>query len=198
MDKTGKVSYICEYKNQKLYKDTFFDEEGEIEYIQVYEYDANGNRSKVTTLNAKGEIISIIEYKPDGSFKSMNYENGKLSMEYNYTSDYKLINAKGYDENGEFAYYNEYTYDENGNMISSKSYGENGNLAYEYIYDGNGKTISSKSYSEDGSCRERIYDENGNVTNTKIYDKDGNLVQEYVSSSNGAEYSNAGDSVKVN
>ena len=152
--------YICEYENKLLIKVTEYDASGSISYRKEYEYDANGNETKVKIYNADGVITYWCEYEYDA--------NGNMTKS-------KICNA-----DGSINTWSELEYYENGKHKKNTYYSADGSVSEvsEFDTDGNRKDTT---YRTDGSVSSiSEYNSAGYITKSISYDSDGgSQVTEY-------------------
>lgn len=196
----GDYRHTCTYTyndNCKLTKVHCTDTDGLEEYMEEYEYDANGNLIKYNvfedgstysyeyTYNDKGYMATMVSVTDEGTRYLFEYtydENGNkiltvttfdgMSVRYESVYDDKGNKTAEYhkDENGnEIAKY-VYTYDEKGRNTSETHFvmGEESSH-YEYTYD-----------DKDQLIREHFdYGEGDYITYEYTYDDHGNVVKAY-------------------
>lgn len=116
-------------------------------YTSLYEYDKDGNTIKITGLDEKGDVSSVIEY---------SYDNKGNCIKK--TSEIFNNNIKKSEE---------YIYDNNGLMIEAVGDG----AASKFYYNADGK-LASKEYSSGGKDQYN-YDKDGNLQEKITITKDG-------------------------
>ena len=127
-----------------------------------YEYDENGNRTKISEYDGEGKLTEYTEAKYDGE---------------------RILSESRYDGNGKLIRRTEDEYDENGKKLKSSVYNNGGLEGYKsYHYDESGRLIkvtACDAYNRIVNYYEIEYtDENGNGK-TYMYDKDGTLIRTY-------------------
>lgn len=135
------------------------DGEGNLEILQEYTWDENGNRLRTTDLSPDG-IQSIVEYTYDETGNQTGWysrENGVLQeyVETTYDEQGRKVFSARYDGNGERLHYWEYTYSDDGLEMTTSYSGERTSIDY---------------YNEAGQCfRIETYDNDGNLTGVTNY-----------------------------
>lgn len=134
--------------------------DGKLEHRTEYEYDENGNRTKISEYDGEGKLIEYTEAKYDGEriLSESRYDgNGKLAELTEYNEDGKTLKRSTY-KNGGLEGYKSYHYNESGRLI---------------------KVTACDAYNRIVNYYEIEYtDENGNGK-THEYDKNGNLLGTY-------------------
>lgn len=143
-------------KTRETYND------GKLEHRTEYEYDENGNRTKISEYDGEGKLIEYAETKYDGE---------------------RILSESRYDGNGKLIRRTEDEYDENGKKLKSSVYNNGGLEGYKsYHYNESGRLIkvtACDAYNRIVNYYEIEYtDENGNGK-THEYDKNGNLLGTY-------------------
>lgn len=143
-------------KTRETYND------GKLEHRTEYEYDENGNRTKISEYDGDGKLTEYTETKYDGE---------------------RILSESRYDGNGKLIRRTEDEYDENGKKLKSSVYNNGGLESYKsYHYDESGRLIkvtACDAYNRIVNYYEIEYtDENGNGK-THEYDKNGNLLGTY-------------------
>lgn len=136
--------------------------DGKLEHRTEYEYDENGNRTKISEYDGEGKLIEYTETKYDGE---------------------RILSESRYDGNGKLIRRTEDEYDENGKKLKSSVYNNGGLEGYKsYHYNESGRLIkvtACDAYNRIVNYYEIEYtDENGNGK-THEYDKNGNLLGTY-------------------
>lgn len=136
--------------------------DGKLEHRTEYEYDENGNRTKISEYDGEGKLIEYTETKYDGE---------------------RILSESRYDGNGKLIRRTEDEYDENGKKLKSSVYNNGGLEGYKsYHYNESGRLIkvtACDAYNRIVNYYEIEYtDENGNGK-THEYDKNGNLLRTY-------------------
>lgn len=136
--------------------------DGKLEHRTEYEYDENGNRTKISEYDVEGKLIEYTETKYDGE---------------------RILSESRYDGNGKLIRRTEDEYDENGKKLKSSVYNNGGLEGYKsYHYNESGRLIkvtACDAYNRIVNYYEIEYtDENGNGK-THEYDKNGNLLGTY-------------------
>lgn len=139
-----------------------YNDDGKLEHRTEYEYDENGNRTKISEYDGEGKLIEYTETKYDGE---------------------RILSESRYDGNGKLIRRTEDEYDENGKKLKSSVYNNGGLEGYKsYHYNESGRLIkvtACDAYSRIVNYYEIEYtDENGNGK-THEYDKNGNLLRTY-------------------
>lgn len=135
------------------------DGEGNLEILQEYTWDENGNRLRTTDLSPDG-VQSIVEYTYDETGNQTGWysrENGVLQeyVETTYDEQGRKVFSARYDGNGERLHYWEYTYSDDGLEMTTSYSGERTSIDY---------------YNEAGQCfRIETYDNDGNLTGVTNY-----------------------------
>lgn len=141
-------------KTRETYND------GKLEHRTEYEYDENGNRTKISEYDGDGKLIEYTETKYDGEriLSESRYDgNGKLTALTEYNENEKKLKHSIY-KNGSLESYLSYHYDESGTLI---------------------KVTACDAYNRIVNYYEFEYtDEIGNGK-TYMYDKDGTLIRTY-------------------
>ncbi len=135
---------------------------GKLESRTEYEFDENGNRTKISEYDGEGKLTEYTETKYDGE---------------------RILSESRYDGNGKLIRRTEYEYDENGKKLKSSVYNNGGLESYSsYHYNESGKLVkvtNCDAYSRIVNYYEIEYtDEIGNGK-TYEYDKNGNLLGTY-------------------
>lgn len=143
-------------KTREIYND------GKLEHRTEYEYDENGNRTKISEYDGEGKLTEYTEAKYDGE---------------------RILSESRYDGNGKLIRRTEDEYDENGKKLKSSVYNNGGLEGYKsYHYNESGRLIkvtACDAYNRIVNYYEIEYtDENGNGK-TYMYDKDGTLIRTY-------------------
>lgn len=143
-------------KTRETYND------GKLEHRTEYEYDENGNRTKISEYDGDGKLTEYTETKYDGE---------------------RILSESRYDGNGKLIRRTEDEYDENGKKLKSSVYNNGGLEGYKsYHYNESGRLIkvtACDAYNRIVNYYEIEYtDENGNGK-THEYDKNGNLLGTY-------------------
>ena len=143
-------------KTRETYND------GKLEHRTEYEYDENGNRTKISEYDGDGKLTEYTEAKYDGE---------------------RILSESRYDGNGKLIRRTEDEYDENGKKLKSSVYNNGGLEGYKsYHYDESGRLIkvtACDAYNRIVNYYEIEYtDEYGNGK-THEYDKNGNLLGTY-------------------
>ncbi len=143
-------------KTRETYND------GKLEHRTEYEYDENGNRTKISEYDGEGKLIEYAETKYDGE---------------------RILSESRYDGNGKLIRRTEDEYDENGKKLKSSVYNNGGLEGYKsYHYNESGRLIkvtACDAYNRIVNYYEIEYtDEIGNGK-TYVYDKDGTLIRTY-------------------
>lgn len=143
-------------KTRETYND------GKLEHRTEYEYDENGNRTKISEYDGDGKLTEYTETKYDGE---------------------RILSESRYDGNGKLIRRTEDEYDENGKKLKSSVYNNGGLESYKsYHYNESGRLIkvtACDAYNRIVNYYEIEYtDENGNGK-THEYDKNGNLLGTY-------------------
>lgn len=154
------------------------------------------------TFDEKGNVLSQVAYKADGSLKS------KLSWGYEYDADGREIKTYYYNEKGVLTNTGVHVYDDQGrrtettqvnpdssiNHIRSYSYDEKGNNIRETHRNENGspRNLMTRKYDAEGRTIEEVfidargellnrnvitYDERGNQTSWTLFKKDGTVAE---------------------
>ena len=163
---------------------------GKLERRTEYEYDENGNRTKILGYDGNGKLTEYTETKYDGEYVLFEtvYDGEGNKTEY---TEY-LENTRRYEIYSRKKRYEKY---ENGKLAELKEYNENGKTLKRSSYkNGSLESYSSYHYNESGTlikvtdcdASDRIVnyyefeytDEIGNGK-TYMYDKDGTLVRTY-------------------
>lgn len=136
--------------------------DGKLEHRTEYEYDENGNRTKISEYDGEGKLIEYTETKYDGE---------------------RILSESRYDGNGKLIRRTEDEYDENGKKLKSSVYNNGGLEGYKsYHYNESGRLIkvtACDAYNRIVNYYEIEYtDEIGNGK-THEYDKNGNLLGTY-------------------
>lgn len=177
-----------------------YDENGNLGYTQVHEYDEEGNVLKLTEYDAEGNVQSGKEYTYDEygnvTKETMLYVDGSVSnkvINNTYHSNGFLASATACHENGDIISVIEY--DEDGNTLLETMYDDGAPFSYyEHTYDENGKEVSYEfrffereggyihtfeyEYDQDGNVIKEVEsDEEGNVESAIDYDVDGNVLK---------------------
>lgn len=143
-------------KTRETYND------GKLEHRTEYEYDENGNRTKISEYDGDGKLTEYTEAKYDGE---------------------RILSESRYDGNGKLIRRTEDEYDENGKKLKSSVYNNGGLEGYKsYHYNESGRLIkvtACDAYNRIVNYYEIEYtDEYGNGK-THEYDKNGNLLGTY-------------------
>ena len=141
-DEAGNAIHTEQYLNGQLSStaDSTFDDQGNMLTYDTYvvaadlhlhqktEYDAQGNKVRMTADN--GYAVSVTEYTYDsqGRLKTESIPDSNTRTEYTYSDDGKVQTALYYDENGELTNKSITTYDEYGNSLLQENYDAEGNL----------------------------------------------------------------------
>ena len=128
----------------------------------VYEYDANGNKTREIYYDENGAVSATFEYTYG--------ENGKMSMGKCYEADgtwnytiYYFWGADGKLDSEKHLYwwgaYSVNVYDDNGRLSYTEEYNEDGTYCHKSVpkYDENGREISYTLYFENGDYSEYVY-----------------------------------------
>lgn len=141
-------------KTRETYND------GKLEHRTEYEFDENGNRTKISEYDGEGKLTEYTETKYDGEriLSESRYDgNGKLTALIEYNENGKTLKRSTY-KNGSLESYLSYHYDESGTLI---------------------KVTACDAYNRIVNYYEFEYtDEIGNGK-TYMYDKDGTLIRTY-------------------
>jgi hypothetical protein len=193
-----------------LSKQTYYDENGDVEFYEEYEYDDNGNNISVKWYS-DGMMSSFDTYEYDSNGNMIKliytYENEESVFLYEYDSNGTETRSTRY--SGDIILEDNY-YDSYGNIIDDFIYDDDGTLDYEMItdneYDANGNLLKAKSYFSDDSesiieLMEYEYDDNGNCvveifrlgdesstpysTTENEYDLNGNMIKRTVTNYKG-------------
>lgn len=159
-------------------KDTHYNEDGTVDYVDTYEYDAAGNKSKYQAHTYE------YDYNPDGTYNGFtSFFNGKTSNIFRFDENGHCIEHTNilstissttnyeyeFDDEGRIIRksltgggFDEYTYDENGRLYEEFVMSAYGYIYYRHEYIGN---IENVYCSQDYSEKEKLW---------KIIEKDGN------------------------
>lgn len=166
--------------NGDMIRMTWYDEEGNPEHVEEYEYDAAGNCTK-TTLFEDGALVSTIlyEYGPNNiCTKSSLYDENNVHLndeEYIYEDGvFSQTWSYGYLD-GEL--FNCIIYDLDHNQLKEMQY-EDGEVYWwiEYEYQ-DGRL--HKGTENNGEYMIYVYDDEGNELGCDYYDAEGNCYEEY-------------------
>ena len=183
-DENGKIISEIQYDSDGSYwvyedgsaatatKATYYTADGEMLAYNIIEYDANGNRSKLTMYNKNGEVTD-----------TYTYDNGYSSQTSNTATNSGVTSKKNQEKvDAEDGGYYMITYDNNGNISEKVLYDSNDVIqeTYYYEYNGQGLVISESQYS--GNMEMRFYI-------TYEYDWDGKLTRKMISNLKDNSYS---------
>ncbi|MBQ9609217.1 MAG: hypothetical protein IJV15_07230 [Lachnospiraceae bacterium] len=187
-----------------------YDYDGSYLHKIYYDYDENGNMTKVTyhyTYNDKDSVARILSYDENQNLiKDSNYIDGEYAFgeEYEYDESGKLTKSSSYQAWG-ISSLSTYEYDNSGRITKKKSNLYNtdsksfGYSYYVYEYDDKGNMINETYYNSDSDfSSERFsyyyiydYDKDGNMTKATFYDAD-NVKSSYFE----YEYDGSGNMIK--
>lgn len=181
----------------------FDGESGQLESIEEYEYDSQGNRQK-RTRTAYAEDGGYSVYVEDGEGKDLSsityYPSGNIRWQTEYTKDGIQSKWTTYYENGQIQYLHEYNtagqeikqtwyyisgqiervikYNDEGDTISEIGYYENGQIDFQHEYNSAGQETRYTSYYENGSKKFLVeYNDQGEMINETYYNEDGTVIE---------------------
>ncbi len=168
----------CDEKGRTV-KESYYDENGELDYYCTYEYHANGERKKLEEYNAEGNLQWSEEYDEEGKAVKETYydENGnpEYYCTYEYHADGERKKQAEYNAEDILVYLTEYN--EDGNIVKRYDF-EWGTELYEYH--ANGETKNRKKYNAEGVLEmSEEYNENGDSVKGSYYDENGELDYYY-------------------
>ena len=154
-----------------------FDKFGEIQKGDITdEYNLFNNYYAL--YNTKGNLLTEIEYKIDGS---IDYKSTYLYDKNDRVSEIIGINNDGSQDKWVSKY------DESGYLVEDNWYEDDGGLYLKYLYanDNKGNALSQSCYSDDGTMKSKYihkYDLEDNLTERKEYNSLGQIIleQKYV------------------
>ena len=174
-----------------------FTEEGEIDYVLLYDHNKYGEWTSLEERDAEGNLDHRSEFTLDDRGERIKqqtfYEDGTTKYsETEYDEDGKELKWKSFDENGEMDAWVDYSYDGQGVLSRKIFHYSSGSVEYT-DYNGQGKPEKSERYDKDNNLEEvQEYDTNGNRISDTEYDKDGNVTllvyEEYDDSRNRIMY----------
>ncbi|MDM8525911.1 hypothetical protein QUF80_21265 [Desulfococcaceae bacterium HSG8] len=182
-DKDNATDYVVYFTNdtegKTVKKEVDKDNDGNIDTVQTYAYDDDGNMTEDTYEGAYGlELRGIRIYDANGKETEYQTDDGNDgtidSIIYRYydTNGNLTKEEADDDNNGTTDSLMVCTYDENGNRISTES---------DYENDGTTDTVVTRTYEADGKITEvRTEDLNLgiNITLEYHYDSHGNVIGE--------------------
>lgn len=151
-------------------------------WFYVNEYDQDGNKTKMSQYDDRGNVLVTFSYENDDKGNAVkeitSYSDDSL-MEQSKTMEYdddrltKVIH-------GDNSYYS-YEYDKKGNQLKELYYTAGGELVrtYENIYDKNGNLVKTAFVSADGTIESYStyeYNSKGETTFSYDYDENGKLI----------------------
>lgn len=134
--------------------------------LQNEKVDSKGYKSVETTYDKSGNVIEVVNYKPNGVVASRHiykYDSKGRKIEYQQFQD---LPSKGFS----LAFRQAFTYDSNGNKLSEVGYDGRTTyrIAYTYTPDGRQKDITK--YSSNNSVEEKwIFENSGSKVKISIY-----------------------------
>lgn len=123
--------------------------------IQIRSFEYTSNKSTITIMNQEkrvlGKIVNTFDNN-DNIIETVEYDvNGKISEQYYYIFQGKLMTQKLKYIYENFNYMENFSYDKNGSLIEVKREQPKGNFYINniYTYDSNGNLIEEKWYDDD-------------------------------------------------
>jgi len=205
-DKNGKTISIEEflYNNiDKIERQDYKDENGNLKFYKIFEYDENGNCFKTIEYSVSDEIQVSFEYGYDNSNNQIKtIERTAEGDIWDWTenvikpnNNLKVWLAK--DENGKIIHkteenlldHSERRFNSNGNLyeLHFKKYDQSNRLVEKVIKDANGKEKEKHLYEYQGQKEIWKYILNGSTVKTEenVYDNNKNLTHYIRKDSNG-------------
>lgn len=141
-DEAGNATHTENYLNGQLSSttDCTFDDKGnmltydtylvepEMHLHQQTEYNAQGNKVRMTIDNGYTTSVTEYTYDSQGRLKTESNPDSNSRTEYRYTDSGKVQTALSYDGTGELTGKSVTTYDEYGNALLQESFDAEGNL----------------------------------------------------------------------
>ena len=193
-----RLEYIRE--SVRLVEANAYDENGNLSYTSVYEYDTQGNLTKRTELDAEGNVSQSHEFEYDdkgNKTKSFGMDGSGSTYvslyENEYDSNGALTKVATCSEDGTIDFLEEY--DDNGNVVLMTCYQDNNPFSYyKYTFDDKGNetsvefeyisgeyegSLTSYEYTEENGIIKKVgYDKDGNIECTMEYDEYGNTLKD--------------------
>ena len=161
-----------------------YDGSGTLIWYHIFDYDAQGQQSAVTSYNAAGTQTGRVDLKYDSQGRILvnyfYYSTGEVGiMEYERDSQGNVTSTKQHFKDGISEI--RFTYDQSGNTIREDRYEPDGTLSssLQCEYDGEGNRVKESEYGPDGQLKSILsstYNAQGKRQNATCYDAQNQLL----------------------